>query len=296
MVRDEWEGRCVFNSYSSQARGIAIFIKKSNPAVIMDKFSDKEGNILALLLNYEGKRILLESIYGPNQDNPNFFRDEVFKKIENWMPEFSIFAGDYNVALDQFKDTKNYLNINNPQARDALKDQIEEHNLIDIWRHNNPDGRVYSWRKYNSNKQSRLDYFLVSASLLPYVSGANITPGINSDHSVIDLEIDFSKFSRGKGFWKFNSSLLGDTVYRDLVKSIIKRTTAMYAIIDGNDKFYESASSEELTNFYNLATPESLQNLPMKVNPQSFLDVLMMEIRRETIAYSSKKKRERSCE
>ena len=165
--------------------------------------------------------------------------------------------------------------------------------VVSWGRHYNPDGRVYTWRKFHSNKQSRLDFFLVSASLLPYVSSANIVPGINSDHSVIDLEIDFSKFNRGRGFWKFNSSLLGDTVYRDLIKTTIKRTTAMYAIIEGNDRFYESASSEELTDFFSSATAESLQHVPLKVNPQSFLDVLLMEIRQETIAYSSKKKRER---
>ena len=96
VIRDEWEGRCIFNSNTSQSRGVAIFMKKNNPATIIDEFKDQDGNILALLMDYEGKRILLESIYGPNQDDPDFYSQEVFKKIEDWMPEFSIFAGDFN--------------------------------------------------------------------------------------------------------------------------------------------------------------------------------------------------------
>ena len=28
VVIDEWGGRCIFNSFSSQARGVAIFLKK----------------------------------------------------------------------------------------------------------------------------------------------------------------------------------------------------------------------------------------------------------------------------
>ena len=38
--------------------------------------------------------------------------------------------------------------------------------LIDIFRKLYPDKKVYSWRKFNSNKRGRLDYFLISQDLL----------------------------------------------------------------------------------------------------------------------------------
>ena len=50
---------------------------KDNPAKVIDEYRDSEGNILCVLLNYEEKRILLEIIYGPNQDSPNFFQNQV---------------------------------------------------------------------------------------------------------------------------------------------------------------------------------------------------------------------------
>ena len=67
-VREEWGGNCIFNSFSSQARGVAIFIKKNFPVTIIDKFSDSNGNILAVLITYEDKKILLEGLYGPNRE------------------------------------------------------------------------------------------------------------------------------------------------------------------------------------------------------------------------------------
>lgn len=169
VVRDEWGGRCVFNSFSSQARGVAIFFKKGNSADIVDKFCDQEGNLLALLLVYEDKKILLEVLYGPNDDSPIFYEECVFKKIQEWQPDFSIFCGDFNIALNPEIDTKNYCNISNPNARLKLLEQIDDHNLVDIWRDLHPDDRKYTWRKFNQNKQGRLDFFLVSSSLLPYV-------------------------------------------------------------------------------------------------------------------------------
>ena len=240
VVSDEWGGRCIFNSFSSQARGVAIFIKRDNPAKVVDKFCDDEGNILAISIIYEEKKILIEILYGPNQDTPVFYSDLAFKKIQDWNPDFSIFSGDFNVVLNPQKDTKNYLHVNNPHAMQALQNQIQQYNLIDIWRELHPDERKYTWQKYNENKQSRLDYFLISASLLPFVQNASIIPGFCSDHSGIELEIDFSKFVRGRGFWKFNTSLLSDPNYLTLIKKTIKHVVVQYEIIDGNEQFFKN--------------------------------------------------------
>ena len=268
-------------------------MKKDNTAKILDKFCDDDGNILAILIEFEGKRILMECIYGPNADSPAFYSESAFCKILDWQPEFSIIAGDFNIALNHNKDTKNYIHENNPNAREALKNEIEQNNLIDIWRELHPDDKTFTWHKFNENKQSRLDYFLVSASLLPFVVNADIIPGFCSDHSAITLEIDFAKFTRGRGFWKFNSSLLSDPKYVAGVKDIIKRVVAQYAIINNDPNFFENVTNEALQEFYMSSSPESLQFLNLKINPQSFLEILQLEIRGFTITYSSKKKRNR---
>ena len=104
-------------------------------------------------------------MYGPNQDTPNLHSDLAFNKIQDWNPDLSTFSDDFNVVLDPQKGTKNYQHVNNPPAMQALQNQIHQYILIDIWRELHPDERKYTWQKYNENKQSRLDYFLISASL-----------------------------------------------------------------------------------------------------------------------------------
>ena len=293
MVREDWGGSCVFNSFSSQARGVAIFLKKDSTAKIVDKYTDTDGNILAILIIFQEKRILLQGLYGPNTDSPLFYSETAFKKILEWQPEYTICGGDFNLVLDPEIDAKNYLNVNNPQARQELIKQMGIFNLVDIWRELNPGVKKYSWRKYNENKQSRLDFFLVSSSLLPYVKNADIKPGFCSDHSCITLDIDFSKFKRGKGFWKFNCSLLKDPEYVAKVKDTIKRVVAQYAVVNNDKDFYIHATEQELQDFYSHSSPESLQSTNLKINPQSFLDILLLEIRRETLTFSARRKRER---
>ena len=294
VIKEEWNGVCIFNSFTSQARGVAIFIKRGTPVNISDVFPDKDGNVLAVLMDFQGKKILLEGLYGPNADSPQFYSDVAFKKIIDWCPDFSIFAGDFNIALDPHMDTRNYLHNNNQAARKELLAQMETYNLVDIWRELHPQAKTFTWQKFHDSKCARLDYFLISSSLLPFVQKAEILPGVCSDHSVITLEIDFKKFHQGRGFWKFNSSLLKDPLYVMKIKHIIRRVVAQYAIINEQENFFEEASPRELQDFYETSTPESLQSTVLKVNPQSFLDVLLLEIRRETIQYSSFKKKERN--
>ena len=292
-VKAEWGGQVLFSSFSSQARGVAIFVKKNLPIKILDKFNDQNGNILGLLIEYEGKRILLEGLYGPNGDSPLFYENEVFGKIEVWNPHHSIFVGDWNLVMEQNIDTLNYQTINNPLARGEIIRKMAENNLIDIFRELHPTAKTFSWKQWGTNKFARLDFFLVSDSLLPFVEKTAILPACFSDHSPILLEIDFSKFKRGLGFWKFNNSLLADTSYVDMIKELIKRVVYQYSEKNVDNFCFDYANI--IQQFLDMQTPESLQAINLEINPELFLDTLLLEIRGATIKYCAEKKRNRKA-
>ena len=121
---------------------------------------------------------------------------------------------------------------------------MENNGLLDIFRELYPNKKRFSWRQFGGIKCARLDFFLISSTLLPFIENTDILPGIASDHSIASLDIDFSKFKRGKGFFKFNNSLLKDTEYIKLVNDAIRDVSALYA-----EDIYDS-------NFLKLATPE----------------------------------------
>ena len=292
-VKEEWGGPAFFSGFDAQSRGVAIFIKKDLPIKVLDKFSDHEGNLLGILIEYESKILLIEGIYGPNKDSPDFFENNVFSKINDWNPHHAIFAGDWNLIMDRNLDTLNYQSVSNPRARNAVIDKINEFDLIDIHRELYPTKRSYTWKQWGAHKYGRLDYFLISNSLLPFIKKSSIISGCYSDHSPIILDIDFSKFQRGKGFWKLNNSLLSDPDYIDLIKDTIKKTTCQYSVIDNDPNFIQKLSREEFDAFASSHTPESLQTLDLVINNELFLDTLLMEIRRTTIKYSSQKKKKR---
>ena len=68
--------------------------------------------------------------------------------------QVTIWTGDFNLVLNPDLDTNNYININNPKAREKVLDICEEYNLIDVWRESHPEEKKYTWRTSNGNKQA----------------------------------------------------------------------------------------------------------------------------------------------
>ena len=68
--------------------------------------------------------------------------------------------GDWNLCLNAEKDCENYLNINNPRARNVVLNLLDENDFKDPWRIMNENARKYTWRRLNpTTKQSRLYFF-----------------------------------------------------------------------------------------------------------------------------------------
>ena len=67
----------------------------------------------------------------------------------------------------------------------------------------------------------RLDFFLISDTLLQFVKKCDIGYGLKSDHSVVILDIQFELAKRGPGYWKFNNLLLRDPQYLDKINKLI---------------------------------------------------------------------------
>ena len=185
-------------------------------------------------------------------------------------------AGDFNFVMDQKLDTINYKNLNNPKARMELIQLMENENLCDVFRFLNPDKMKYTWRKKNPIKQSRLDYFLISESLVPSIQVVDHENSYRSDHTPVVLTLKLTEFKHGKGFWKFNNSLLKDREYVNLVKSQIKETKMQYAAL-----VYQLENINELND----------AEIEFRIPDHLFLDTLLMNIRGKTISYSTYKKK-----
>ena len=230
-------------------------------------------------LNVHNQRLSLIHLYGPNKDNPDFF-----KIISNYIDEIGntdiIICGDYNCVLNPDLDYYNYKCLNNPKAREEVLDIINTKYLVDPFRENFPTLKKFTWRKRNPCKQARLDYFLISENLMQFLKKSSIESSYRSDHSMITLELNFTNFEHGNSYWKHNNSLLSDIEYLKQINEKITEVKRQYAVPIYN-----------LDNIDNIPIDE----LQLTITDQLFLDVLLMEIRGKAISYASYKKKEKDA-
>jgi hypothetical protein len=112
---------------------------------------------------------------------------------------------------------------------------------------------------------------------LNYVKDADIHVGYRSDQSSISVKLEFRTEVKNTIFWKFNSTLLKDKKYVEAINNVITQIKEQYAILVYNREKIETVPDEELE---------------LVISDQLFLDTLLMEIRKKTMEYAAKKKKE----
>ena len=282
-IRSIWGYNCFVCGSSNASKGVAILFKNTFSYKVHNVIKDQHGSYLILDISIFDNRYTIANIYGPSdRDNPDFF-DNIFQIIENLGNRQVLTAGDWNTILDPTIDTRNYRNNNpKPRSRQIIHTKMENLDLVDIFRKVYPSKRAYSWRKFNTIQQGRLDYILLSDSLIEKVGNVDIIPGYRSDHSIVTVSlIDLNLKNKTRSYWKFNNSLLKDKIYVDSIKQTILNVKKQYAL--------------PIYNF------DEIQNIPnellgFSISDQLFFETLLLEIRGKTISYSIAKKRKEDQE
>ena len=264
----EWGYKAFFSSYKSNSRGVGILFNNSFEYEIHEKEVDLEGRYVIIDLTIHNNRLLLVNLYGPNEDDPTFF-DIIRQKIEHYTKSEVLMGGDFNVVQTFNEDTLNLAGINNVRANATIHKMKEDLDLHDPWRVQHPQARIFTW--HCKNKQSRLDYFLLPSSLIDSVKLTSIKPGYRTDHSLVELTVEFCTQKKGPGIWKFNNSLLRDQTFVEEIKNCIKETILEY-------------SSPNLEN-------TASEDLEFVIDDQLLFETIKLKIRGKTIAYSAEKKR-----
>ena len=114
----KWGRKAWIAEYTSQSRGVGIFIShKTNFQELSYKY-DKQGRWQILYGLLDDVCTTLVNIYAPNVDNPEFF-EKLIREVEHLNCENVIMAGDFNFVLDRQVDCINR-KMNNDKARQKI--------------------------------------------------------------------------------------------------------------------------------------------------------------------------------
>ena len=279
IVSSEWGYKIIFSSFKTNSRGVAVLFRNNFEFTLHNHCHDQNGNFIVLDLTVSNQRLTLVNLYGPNKDTPDFYN-----KLKNIVVRQGntniLMGGDWNLLLDPAIDGRNYKHINNPNSRQVVLKLMADLKLFDVWREEQGGKSKFTRRRKLNNttiQMGRLDFFLVSESLLNFTRDENIIPSYRSDHSSITLSLVFGKRQITKTYWKFNNSLLFDTDFIKQIKTTITNTKIQYGATPYNP--------ENINSIVN-------NSFETQIDSQLFFETLLLEIRNKTISFSNNIKRE----
>ena len=201
---------CFFSFGSNKSRGVGIVIL--NPEIKITKYYlDLDGRLVYVDVCYCNINFRIITVYAPNDEKDrNVFFEELYPFLVT--KNHIILGGDFNcvsdVKLDKIGGNINYGEIGSKK----IKDICQDFKLIDPFRHLHPKLISTTWT--SSNVSCRLDRFYISHLLSTSIINCNHKPFGHSDHDVVFLELKVSdNINFGKGYWKFNNSLLHDKTF-----------------------------------------------------------------------------------
>jgi exonuclease III len=276
-IRSAWGYDVLVCGKETNKNGVAILFNNNFEYVLHDVIRDPNGCYIVADIEFLKKRFTVVNNYGPSAGDDPGFVNVLQDRIDQFNNNLKILGGDWNCCMNMRLDARDYATIDHrPRTREKLKDFMAKNELFDVARELYPEKRMYSWRKFTSHKQARLDYFLVSKELLTDTNSVETKTSHCSDHSCVLLNLNREQFKRDRPFWKFNGGLLSDRKYVQEIKKVIHDTKIQYTL-----------------PVYNLDEIDGIPNkdIQFTINDQTFFEVLLMEIRGKSIAYSCHKKK-----
>jgi exonuclease III len=223
---DLWKGSISYSCGSNNSKGVATLINPNTDHKILKEEKDKEGRWVVINLDIKGENLTIANYYGPNLDDTHHM-EEMLNKINEWGTDNLILTGDFNLVQNITMDKKGGLPKTNFKCQKTLLNWMESNSITDIWRIKNPDKRRYTWISNTTPKiMCRLDFHLMSDTMHNLYSDSDIVPGYMSDHACTTLTLEIKSGDRGKGFWKYNSTLAKDPSLRDQIRTTIADTIA----------------------------------------------------------------------
>ena len=218
--------RYTIHGTPTKTRGVLAFLKRNNGCSISEVTTNNNQDTLLFKLTLpDTSTVDIMAVYAPSKDRPEFW-ENTQTLLNNAPSTHKILIGDFNVTLNHSTDSTGYDTDPHKKSRKILQSYLDNEELIDSYRHFNPDKKEYSFRTKNCHKRARLDYGLVSPSLIQHITSTSFTAhnfGV-TDHSSYTIKLDLTKSETGRGTFRCTPNLQHNTNYQALIKNCIKKS------------------------------------------------------------------------
>ena len=220
-VKTKWRELIYVNNGSEKSCGVAILIRKGVVENVKQVMSDDKGRVLVVEFEYQDFLFKLINVYAPNIE-PD--RKDLFERLKPLSTGNCVLVGDFNFKCCRMDAVSN-AKFKYDSSRTVFLKMMNENDLVDKWREDNPNKRAFSRRQVvmGELKQSRIDLCIVKREISKYIKQTEYKFTSWSDHAMLSFRISVKDDQeRGGGIWCLNSSLLMEEKYRSVIQKCIQ--------------------------------------------------------------------------
>jgi endonuclease/exonuclease/phosphatase family metal-dependent hydrolase len=199
-------GYTIHINEGTEKRGTAIAIKDGIQTTDLKRLTTGRG----MAVKYED--IWIVNIYAPSGAEKRAEREQFFNTgIMHILPQTNaemILAGDFNCTVEKSENT------GGTNHSRALKELITGLGLKDGW---DPKTMKGGYTHITAKSASRIDRIYTTQQLTVRKTGIETIPAAFSDHNAVTIRIATDKPppTRGRGYWKMNTTLLQEKTFRN---------------------------------------------------------------------------------
>ncbi|CAM2111721.1 unnamed protein product [Caretta caretta] len=201
-----------FSHATVQQAGVAALFSPDLWPEVLGVAEAVPGRLLHLQDRMEGLVVNLVNVYAPTS-GPEWL--QFYQQASAFLGtldshECLVLGGDFNTTLEEqvCSGTKQ-----SPAAADTLREIVEHHSLVDIWRDHHPDDTstfTFVWVEAYRSSHSRLDRICLSCFHLSRAHSSSIRLAPFSDYHLAIMTASLCAERPGPAYWHFNNDLLED--------------------------------------------------------------------------------------
>ena len=211
-----WEGDSFFaHAGDSRSAGIAFLI--GDGVTVENFYSNGDGRYAAIEVKLADRKLLICAIYAPAtspRDRAPFFQQilpDIVRRRKAAGNAELVLLGDFN-CVDNPRLDRSTARVRPDRSVNDLGSLISKLDVADAFRFLNPDARDFTFCSANGYA-ARLDRAYLSPSLINCTINVDHPPNAHSDHSFLQVDLDFREVEFGTKSWNLSIRLLEDEAY-----------------------------------------------------------------------------------
>lgn len=219
-LKQKWVGQVFFAPGNGASKGTSILISKKLKFNVSDMTADKDGRYVIISGLLEHQKVTLVSIYAPNRGQVKFIAN-LAVILAQYKDSPILMGGDFNLVHDAMLD-RSKCPLPADRVLSASFTELQKTlGVSDVWRCVNPLSREYTFYSKVHNSYSRIDYLLISNSIIQNTINSEIHSLLISDHAPTSITISLDLHLNKTKQWKFDNMYLRDDKFVSMLRDKI---------------------------------------------------------------------------